>query len=384
MYRLLPHITNTKMQKKGELCMKKTTIIRTSNAPIIFRSKFQSQFDELPKHWQNQLVDIFFKFVNNSDDIYAADVLFLLTLSPFGGLHKLGIREKIEYFNEDILENEPPIAERSIEISKAMIKPLRNELRYQRRKVHPNFLKVQCPENCQKAYKSLFKALSYDEILTYVACSHCYNKCLSSSEYDMNRIFYLLSSSSKNIFGGLRAIGFQFYQAEFFMKHAAVLHNYLKALWLSIESNSITTNKVTTGAKYENSTEVTSFNEDDIIYEPNKTLPSASSNMENAVSKEPNRSDSPLRIQLSAFKATLNDEKDIERHPTVGNILDDIEVFKKFVAIASNANFAKDFAEFSTAVKALKMRGYDYNEVIDTLPKIESWLSIKAILERGA
>ena len=53
-------------------------------------------------------------------------------------------------------------------------------------------------------------------------------------------------------------------------------------------------------------------------------------------------------------------------------------------AIASNANFAKDFAEFSTAVKALKMRGYDYNEVIDTLPKIESWLSIKAILERGA
>ena len=107
--------------------MEKTTIIRTSNAPIIFRSKFQSQFDELPKHWQNQLVDIFFKFVNNSDDIYAADVLFLLTLSPFGGLHKLGIREKIEYFNEDILENEPPIAERSIEISKAMIKPLRND-----------------------------------------------------------------------------------------------------------------------------------------------------------------------------------------------------------------------------------------------------------------
>ena len=217
--------------------MKKTTIIRTSNAPIIFRSKFQSQFDELPKHWQNQLVDIFFKFVNNSDDIYAADVLLLLTLSPFGGLHKLGIREKIEYFNEDILENELPIAERSIEISKAMIKPLRNELRYQRRKVHPNFLKVQYPESCQKAYKSLFKALSYDEILTYVACSYCYNKCLSSSEYDMNRIFYLLSSSSKNIFGGLRAIGFQFYQAEFFMKHAAVLHNYLKALWLSIESN---------------------------------------------------------------------------------------------------------------------------------------------------
>ncbi len=200
MYRLLPHITNTKMQKKGELCMKKTTIIRTSNAPIIFRSKFQSQFDELPKHWQNQLVDIFFKFVNNSDDIYAADVLLLLTLSPFGGLHKLGIREKIEYFNEDILENELPIAERSIEISKAMIKPLRNELRYQRRKVHPNFLKVQYPESCQKAYKSLFKALSYDEILTYVACSYCYNKCLSSSDYDMNRIFYLLSSSSKNIF----------------------------------------------------------------------------------------------------------------------------------------------------------------------------------------
>lgn len=200
----------------------------------------------MPKHWQNQLVDIFFKFVNNSDDIYAADVLLLLTLSPFGGLHKLGIREKIEYFNEDILENELPIAERSIEISKAMIKPLRNELRYQRRKVHPNFLKVQYPESCQKAYKSLFKALSYDEILTYVACSYCYNKCLSSSEYDMNRIFYLLSSSSKNIFGGLRAIGFQFYQAEFFMKHAAVLHNYLKALWLSIESNSITTNKVTT------------------------------------------------------------------------------------------------------------------------------------------
>ena len=49
MYRPLPHITNTKMQK-GELCMEKTTIIRTSNAPIIFRSKFQSQFDELPKH----------------------------------------------------------------------------------------------------------------------------------------------------------------------------------------------------------------------------------------------------------------------------------------------------------------------------------------------
>lgn len=71
-----------------------------------------------------------------------------------------------------IIENELPIAERSIEISKAMIKPCVTNFDTNAESSSELF-KGSISRELPKAYKSLFKALSYDEILTYVACSYC-------------------------------------------------------------------------------------------------------------------------------------------------------------------------------------------------------------------
>lgn len=126
-----------------------TTIICSSNAPVIkFRSKFQKQFCELPKTTQHRLNSIFSEFITNPDDAHAANILWKLTYNHFSGLSELGIREQDKLLNDDILVLEDSSlvsgmmhsSKRPVEIPSDMIEPLRNELRYQRKKSSSEFL----------------------------------------------------------------------------------------------------------------------------------------------------------------------------------------------------------------------------------------------------
>lgn len=197
-----------------------TTIICSSNAPVIkFRSKFQKQFGELPKSTQLRLNSIFSEFITNPDDAYAANILWKLTYNHFSGLSELGIREQDKLLNDDILVLEDSSlvsgmmysSKRPVEIPSDMIEPLRNELRYQRKKVHPNFLIVNYPSGCKEAFNALLNATG-DSILTYEACIHCYQVCYLANDIEINRILYLLGCTKKeNIFGGIRSLRFDKY-----------------------------------------------------------------------------------------------------------------------------------------------------------------------------
>ena len=366
-----------------------TTIICSSNAPVIkFRSKFQKQFGELPKSTQLRLNSIFSEFITNPDDAYAANILWKLTYNHFSGLSELGIREQDKLLNDDILVLEDSSlvsgimysSKRPVEIPSDMIEPLRNELRYQRKKVHPNFLIVNYPSGCKEAFKALLSATG-DPILTYEACIHCYQVCYLANDIEINRILYLLGCTKKeNIFGGIRSLRFDKYQAEHFLKYARELCGYLEAVWSAISAEKETSANTPLAGKLE----VWRETHPEAISEESQEAEEEITKITDAnVSVDfPEAADESLKSQLSCLQSTLMiDAYAAERPLSTRNILDDSTTFQNFLNIAGNADFVKNFTEFAQSIKDLKIKGYNCTKALETLPHIEAVLSAKAILE---
>lgn len=364
-----------------------TTIIRTNNAPVInFRSKFQKQFCKLPKSTQSRIIDIFNKFVSDQDDVRTAEILWRLTYNHFSGLCDLGIREQDKLLNDDILieENSSLVrgmlypSKRPVEIPSEMIEPLRNELRYQRKKVHPNFLVVHYPDGCKESFKALLHATN-DPVLTYEACIHCYQVAYLANDIEVNRILYLLGCTKKeNIFGGIRSLKFNQFQAELFLGYAYELRCYLEAVWVAVSSEKEATSNTPLAGKLEAWCEA----HPEAITEDSPVISEEKSSIADAdISNFPEASDDSLKTQLTCLQSTLMVDTQVKRPLSARNILDDEKLFANFLNIAGNADFVKSFAEFAKSVKDLKIKGYNYVEAIESLPRIEALLSTKAILE---
>lgn len=103
---------------------------------------------------------------------------------------------------------------------------LRNELRTQFEKNNPNFLKPDVPPIAYDAYESLVKQADNDTILANVVYYKCYRVVFESS-YIRNRVLFLLNSEDdKNNFGGLRQMGFNYYESEYLKP----FHLHIRAL----------------------------------------------------------------------------------------------------------------------------------------------------------
>lgn len=199
---------------------------------FLYRSKFEKLISQFTTVQRKKLDAIFENFIAEPDDVRCAQILWALTYCEWSGLDSLGIKVHDDFIMEDILV--PDVPEKFLEISKDLVLPLRNELRFQRRRVHNNFLIVHYPSGCEQTFKTMLHAMN-DPVLTYQACEHCYKICYNSSEIEINRILFLLGCTKKeNIFGGIRSLKFTPEQSEYFMKYHTEIRDYLESVWISI------------------------------------------------------------------------------------------------------------------------------------------------------
>lgn len=352
--------------------------ICTSNAPVIkFRSKFQKQFDELPTITKEGLKRIFTKFIADQDDVRAAEILWKMTYNHFSGLGALGIREQDKFLNDDILVLEDDYLVKGmryerksqIEIPTEMIEPLRNELRFQRKQVHPNFLVVHYPNGCKEAFKGLLHATN-DPVLTYVACSHCYQVCYLSNEIEINRILFLLGCTKKeNAFGGIRSLRFDKYQAELFQKYTSEIRDYLEACWVAVSAEKEFSNTPLAG-------QLEAWRNEHLLDEisTNDVIPENTEITENEISVVSSRKPDTAKVlqydKLSSESICTpigqNTTENLQKTSlTARNILDDSEIFE----------------QFASSAKKLENKGYNCIEAISMLARIEALLSARAILE---
>ena len=196
---------------------------------IEFRSKFVKQIQNLPEETQEGLKKVAIRFVNDENDEKCLDILWRMTYDPETALNMLGI--SIE--DEAILDDEN---EKNIKIPYVLAQNFRNELRNQRKKVHPEFMEIHVPDGCKEAFASFLKA-SADPILTTAACNHCNNVYGDFTDEEISRILFLLESPTEaNYFGGIRSLKFGYAQTVCLKKYAYYIHDYLEGLWYEEES----------------------------------------------------------------------------------------------------------------------------------------------------
>lgn len=375
--------------------MNQKELVNPSTVPTLkFRSKFLRLFETLSESTQKELYSIIEKFVIDQNDVYAADILWKITYNCFLGLSILGLKVKDEIFIKDILVLEEKYRSphaRPLEISPELVTPLKNELRFQRKKFHPDFLIVHYPENCEQPFKKLLDA-SADPVLTYVACYHCYDISYLSNEQEVERILFLLKSKVKeNVFGGIRSLKFSYEQAEYFMKLAPYIANYLESLWQSILPEKEPVLNTPLAAPLEAwrdshsealSSEELSFDESsngEILDESNAQHQAVE--QQTATDELPENIDESLQSQLSCLKSALSVDLVAKKPLSVHNILSDRDLFQKLLEKAYDDSFKKSLREFTQVVYALKSKGYDYKETIVDLPRIEAIIGSMSILE---
>lgn len=190
---------------------------------IEFRSKFVKQIQNLPEETQEGLKKVAIRFVNDENDDKCLDILWRMTYDPETALNMLGI--SIE--NDAILDDE---AEKNIQIPYVLTKNFRNELRAQRKKVHPEFMEIHIPDGCKEAFENFLKA-SADPILATATCNHCNKVYGDFTDEEISRILFLLESPTEaNYFGGIRSLKFGYAQTVCLKKYAYHIHDYLEGL----------------------------------------------------------------------------------------------------------------------------------------------------------
>jgi len=107
---------------------------------------------------------------------------------------------------------------------------LRNELRYQYEKVHPDFLQVDVPEKAREEFISLEKRT--DSIVATVLFRNIKYRTMVFDESSKDRVAFLLDSNKENLqFGGIRSLGFNKRATEFLLPYHSEIHALYKALW---------------------------------------------------------------------------------------------------------------------------------------------------------
>lgn len=301
------------------------------NHRFLYRNKFEKLISHFSSVERQKLDLIFEKFISEPDDVRCAQILWALTYCEFGGLDSLGIRVHDDFIMEDILV--PDVPEKFLEIPQTLVLPLRNELRFQRKRVHNNFLTVHYPDGCEQTFKVMLHSMN-DPVLTYQACEHCHKSCYTSSEVEINRILFLLGCTKKeNIFGGIRSLKFSPSQSEYFMKYHTEIRDYLESVWVSITHN----------------------------LEPEAHSYSSTGVLAGCDDADDSNNVEALPIEYSTSE--LNDStSEVASSPTlsVSNILADKKLFSQFLV----------------SFNQLASKGYDFEEIMKRKGKIEAILSL--------
>lgn len=193
----------------------------TINTKFTFRSKFEKLLNDANRPIITAAFEKFFKLRPDS----ARDLLWRLTFNAdiaSAALIELGLNTEIIPFEK--------------------ISVLRNELRYQYNElVHPNFLGVSAPNECQEAFVVLKNQT--DDIVANVVYEHCQSRVYVEEDM-INRLFFLLKSDKENhYYGGIRSLFFSYEEADYLKPFHVQIHDVLNALHEHYKNQCASTSK---------------------------------------------------------------------------------------------------------------------------------------------
>lgn len=197
----------------------------TSTQEIKFRGKFLKQIGD----GKEKEIQAFQKACLVFLDLYAGDALKSLWAMSFkesqeNSLNALGLTaSKVASSNTLVY------------IPQELVIPLRNELRYQYKAVHENFLRLDCPDEYVKAYNDFTKVIGMDEILSasiLIRCI-CFITLNQNNTSWISKTIYLLGSTGKEnlLYGGLKNICLKTYEAKTLFDKAPCISKFLENLW---------------------------------------------------------------------------------------------------------------------------------------------------------
>lgn len=204
-----------------------------NHSRIVFRPMFEKHFVHLPIEAQKIVRGAIDTFVHNTDNEECANVLWLLTYVHAANFtfHYLQCSDNgyaLEYCDSsDLLESEPWQYERIL--PRTIIPLLRNEMRYQRKKLHKNFMEVNVFGECRATFKKLRGLLS-DSIAAFAVYSHCKRVCsIHSNEWIEQLLKQLQSKEIADHCKGIAGLGFGVLETYHLLPHAKKISDFVEA-----------------------------------------------------------------------------------------------------------------------------------------------------------
>lgn len=197
----------------------------TKNTRIVFRPMFEKRFLALPKEAQKVITGAITTFAHNDNNEDCAKMLWILTY-----LHDAGFTfHYLQSFATSyaLLYDKDRSLEFNMQLPTSLIPLLRNEMRYQRKKVHKNFMEPSVYGDCRTTYKKLRSALS-DGISAFAVYQHCRDSCSRYSSAEIKNVLQLLKSkeASKQV-SGITLLDFGTLEIKHLKPYAKQIGNFL-------------------------------------------------------------------------------------------------------------------------------------------------------------
>jgi len=183
-----------------------TTTENTRDTKLVFRNKFAKL---IQCDYEHQVFEEAFEKFFALKPEEALDMLWKLTYAP-----AINILEKIGLYAG---------------ISDEMFIALRNELRHQYKEVHPDFLNVDVPEECQNAFTALKNQT--DDIVATIVFNHCSMHQYASEEYMIPHLSRLQNSKENVHCGGIKGLDFNWNETSYLKQYHGLIHDLLKATY---------------------------------------------------------------------------------------------------------------------------------------------------------
>ena len=200
---------------------------------IVFRPMFEKHFVHLSSEAQKVVRGAIDTFVHTMDNEECANVLWLLTYVHAANFafHFLQCSDNsyaLEYCDSsDLLKGEQLQYERIM--PRSIIPLLRNEMRYQRKKLHKNFMEVNVFGECRTTFKKLRNSLS-DSIAAFAVYIHCKQVCgTHSNEWVQQLLKQLQSKEIADHCKGLAGLGFGVLETYHLLPHAKKICEFVEA-----------------------------------------------------------------------------------------------------------------------------------------------------------
>lgn len=201
-------------------------ITATSNPVMTTNIQLRTKFStKIPEGLHERFVQIVSK-VNSMSEYKALSTLWKLTYNPSETLRSFGLTSDKDYAEDETL----PFKGFDF-IPEELIIPLRNELRYQRTLVIPNFPEHSVSEKWYEAFEALKNATGQDMITCVIILDKCNNALAYFPDIEIEHSIDLLNNPLDNkLFGGIRNLRFNYDEANYLKPYATHIAALLSAM----------------------------------------------------------------------------------------------------------------------------------------------------------